>query len=376
MEYPMVSISSVSYTTSQVAYGQAPQAPQALPNAKLGMCERASANVYLAFKCVTKAASLVQGSTKIVGGFSKVPHELAETTTALKSLKIIKGVLAIADLPRFVVKVVRSTDLRTRLLSGWKVVGCVDKIVSAVETIFYYLKELKVLSGADLAWTTITGYVFLPVSIISTGISGYLLAEKSKFMSGFNAKLKQIKVEHSASEVVATKVCQELMVQEKHLRKFKIITDECPLKSRLEGILVKLAAENAAIKKEAADEVRFIKKCLKDRIREQVGIAAVKTSASTIGVACTIIGLACPPAAPALAIVGIVLTVVGIGNFAYSKFVPRGDIQVGEKRMFFAKARKGVQKAVRAVDVSCMRFKLRLQAVAKLLLKQQSPKFA
>jgi hypothetical protein len=367
MEYQMVVISSVS----PVAYRENPQAIQR--SKKPGLIDKVGMHASVAFDYASKAASLVQGSAKVVGGFTKVPHGLGEFTTALKSIKIIKGMLAVEDIIRAVVKLVKATTLKSGVSASWKVIVAADKIVGAVETIFSYLKELKVLSSASLAWTSITGYVFLPVSIISTGIAGYQLAGQSKFMTVFNASLKQLKVEHAASShTLATKVCQELLVQEIHLKKFKIITKSCPLKSRLEGIVARLASDKIEEQKEAAAEVKFIKKCLKDRVREQVGIAAVRTSVATAGVACTIIGLACPPAAPVLAIVGLVLTVVGIANFAYSKFVSKGDVQAGEKRMVFAKARKGIQKATRALSTSCTRFAQRLQNIAKIKFKQKA----
>lgn len=329
------------------------------------------------FQYTTKATGLVKKVLKVVGEFDEVPAPLEEAFVAFKSFKIIKGVLALPKLAKSVINVIKPSSLEDRFFTSWKIVKCVKKIVGAVETVFYYLQKLNLISKAALAWTTITGYIFLPVSFISTGISAYQLGTKFKEMNEFRAQIKQVKqAGPNSPEEVTSRVCTHLLGQIKPLRKMKIITKDCPLKDRLKTILTQLKSDNAQIRQLAADEGKHIRKRLKDRISEHVGVAAVETSLSVAGVACTVLSLACPPAAIGLTIAGLALAVIGLANFAYSKFIPQGDILDSEKRMLFSSIRKCAIVAAREIKASCIRFRDHAQQIAQKITQGLSLKIA
>lgn len=294
----------------------------------------------------TKAVKVTKKAIKIAIAFGNTMSALSEVVTAFKAFKIVKGCSSIPPLCKYTIKALRPGDLKKRLFAGFKALKSVKNIVRAVETIFNYLNKLNVVSNAALAWTTITGYIFMPLTFISAGIAGYQLTEKAKFQKAFREDLSEAKATGASTLV------KHIMAQEPRLRKMRVITKNCPLNDRLKGILTKLKSSNAAIRNQAKDETLFIKKRLKDRLREQVGVAGVATSLSTAGVATTIVGLACPPAAPILAAVGLGLTVVGIANSIYSKFIPKGDIFETEKRMLFSGIVKGVQHAARRLTAA------------------------
>ncbi len=305
--------------------------------------EKAEAYAYLGFKVFSKTASILSYSTKIVGVFSKIPNELGETVSALKCLKIIKGMLAITVIPKVIIKLVKADGGKTRFFQTLKLANCISRIVSAVETVFFYLKELKVVSSEALAWTNITGYVFLPLSVIGTAVATYQLKEIVSYNNEFRAKFKVLKTADQ------THTCKLLIAEEKHLRKYKIITGECPLNGRMQSILSRLTSDNVEIKKGAHDEAIKIRKCLKNRLTERVGFIGVKTSLSIAGLACTVISLACPPAVIPITVISLVIAAAGIANFAHAQFVPKGDITDGEKRMFFTatcKKAKNIAKAM------------------------------
>lgn len=329
------------------------------------------------FEYADEAVGLVGDAADVVKEFSTSPSGLDEFLVAAKSFKIIKGVLAVPDLVKGAIKVITAEKLKDKLFGGWSIIKAAKKIVGAVETIFYYLSKLNVISKAATAWTTITGYVFMPIAFIQTGISAYELGKKVKFMNSFRQELKLQKQTGSQKfEDIVQRSVTYILTQKKALRKIEVITKSCPLKDRLNGILARLKSDNAEIRAKAAEEGKMIKKRLKDRISEQVGIAAVGTTLSTAGVASTIIGLACPPAAPGLAILGLVLTVVGIANLAYSKIVPQGDIFDTEKRMLFSSIRKATKVAIRAIKASCVRFTDHLRMITHKIAQGLSIKVA
>lgn len=318
------------------------------------------------FEYADEATGLVADAAGVAKEFTKIPKGLDEFLIALKSFKIVKGMLAIPELVKGVFKIVTAEKIKHKIFGGWSVAKAAKKIVGAVETIFYYLSKLNVISKASTAWTTITGYVFMPISIISTALSTYELGKKIQFMNSFRSDLKQLK--HGSGRPqrnVAIKTVTHILSQDKSLRKMEVITKSCPLNERLKNIICRLKSTNEKTRAQAADEALLIKKRLKDRISEQVGMAAVGTAVSTAGVASTIIGLACPPAAPALAILGVVLTVVGIVNMAYSKMVPQGDIFDTEKRMLFSSIRKGVKCVVREIKAACTKLACQVQKIAQ-----------
>lgn len=318
------------------------------------------------FKYTSKLKGLVKKTLNVVDLFDKVPAPLEELLVAVKSFKIIKGMLAIPKLCKSVIKVVKPSSLEKRLMSGWGIIKSVKKIVGAVETVFYYLKKLNLISKADLAWTTVTGYIFLPVTFISAGITTYKFGKITKQMTDLRAQIKEAKKAGDPSRVeVSKRVCVLLLTQVKPLGKAKIITKECPLKDRLKSILTRLKSDNEEIRQLAADEAKFVSRRLKDRISEQVGVAAVDTALATVGVVATILSLACPPAAAALVIVGLVSTVIGLANLAYSKFIPQGDIFATEKRMLFSHVFKRVRSATKLIQAVTHRLAERVQNLVK-----------
>lgn len=291
------------------------------------------------FKLTTKVTKLAKKVVKVADLFAHIPGEIDEVFIAIKSFAIIKGMLAIPKLFKSAIKVVTATDLKSKLMAGWKTIKSVKKIVGAVETVFYYLKKLDLISKASVAWTTVTGYIFMPLSFIGAGISAYELTEKALFLKSFRGRIKVAK----AQEHAATAVCNEILASQKKLKEFKVITKECPLKDRLKAILTKLKSRNAKARKAAEAETTLIQKRLKDRISEHVGVAAINTSLSVAGCASTVISLACPPAAVGLTIAGLAMTVIGLATFAYSKFIPQGDILETEQRMLFSRLFKGAR---------------------------------
>lgn len=303
------------------------------------------------FNYTTKATGLMKGVLKVVDKFDTVPAPLEEALVAFKSFKVIKGMLTLPKLGKSVIKIIKPSSLEDRFFTGWKIIKSIKKVVGAVETVFYYLQKLKIVTKAALAWTKITGYIFLPITFISTAISTYELGAKIKDMNAFRAKIKHIKqAGPNSPEEVTSRVCRHLLTQIKPLTKMKVITKDCPLKERIKGILLRLTSDNAEVRQLAADEGKLIRKRLKDRICEHVGVAAVDTSLSVAGAACTVLSLACPPAAIGLTIAGLALTVIGLANLAYSKFIPQGDIFDGEKRMLFSRVFKGLRTASNAVE--------------------------
>jgi hypothetical protein len=314
------------------------------------------------FNYTSKLNGLVKSTLKIVDTFDKVPAPLEELMVAVKSFKIIKGMLAIPKLCKSVIKVMKPSSVENRLLNGWGIIKSVKKIVGAVETVFYYLKKLNLVSKAALTWTTVTGYIFMPVTFISAGLTTYKFGKITKQMTDFRAQLKQAKRAGDGSSVeVSKRVCALLLTQVKPLGKAKVITKECPLKDRLKSILTRLKSDNEEIRLLAADEAKLIRKRLKDRISEHVGVAAVDTALATVGVVATILSLVCPPAAVALVIVGLASTVLGLANLAYSKFIPQGDIFATEKRMLFSHMFKKMRTATRAIEAAVHRLAERVQ---------------
>lgn len=341
-----------------------------IPNKSPDVIDKAFDAGVEGFKYTTKATGLLKSVLKVVDKFDEVPAPLEEALVAFKSFKIIKGVLALPKLGKSVIKVIKPSSIEDRFFTGWKIIKSIKKIVGAVETVFYYLQKLKLISKVALAWTKITGYIFLPVTFISTGISTYQLGTKIKEMNEFRAKIKELKrAGPNSPEEVTSRICRHLLSQIKPLRKMKIITKECSLKDRLKTILVQLGSDNAHIRQLAADEGKIIRKRLKDRICEHVGVAAVDTSLSVAGAACTVLSLACPPAAIGLTIAGLALTVVALANLAYSKFIPKGDIFADEKRMLFSRVFKCLRVASNILEAKFVQCSQNIQAIAQKFLK-------
>ncbi|MBS0635806.1 MAG: hypothetical protein JSR37_10120 [Verrucomicrobia bacterium] len=288
----------------------------------------------------TRAVKIAKKSIKVATAFGNTMAELSDIITAFKAFKIIKGLSAFRDLARHSIKLIKPGDLTKKFFATIGLLKAVKKIVGAVGVIFTYLNKFNLISASSLAWTTIAGYIFMPINFISAGISGYQLVEKVKFQKAFREDLSQ------AKKTGASTLVKHMIAHEPKLRKMRVLSKNSGLNYRLNGILTKLKSSNAEIRQKAKDESLFIKKRLKDRLREQVGVAGVSTSLSVGGVASTVVGLACPPAAPALAAVGLGLGVVGVANTIYSKFIPKGDIFETEKRMLFSHVVKGVEKLV------------------------------
>ncbi len=327
------------------------------------------------FGYVSDAAGLMKSAVKVASEFEEIPGPVNQVLVACKSFKFIKGMLSLPKLYKSAVSVIKPGDLETKFFAGWGIAKAIKSIVGAVETVFYFLNKLDLISKASLAWTTVAGYIFMPMTFISAGISAYELRGKVKYMNAFRAEIKEAKHagrRHTPVDV-SKRVCEYILTQEKPLRKIKVITENCPLKDRLNDVLARLRDGNFETRMKAAEEGKIIRKRLKDRISEHVGVAGVSTSLSVAGVACTVTSLACPPAAVGLSIAGLALGVVGIANSAYSKFIPQGDIFDTEKRMLFSRVFKTGRVAGSAIKASAGRFQHNVQSVAqKFALRLQN----
>ncbi len=298
--------------------------------------DRAAEVGLLGFSATKKVAKLSDKTVKVADAFTAVPSAVLEVNVAFKVLKIINGMLTLPKLYKNAVAIFTSIDIKGRLVAVWGVIKSVKKVVGAVETVFGYLYKLEVISKVSLAWTVITGYIFMPVSVIGTIISGVQLKQKITYLSGFHAQVK-------ASKHKPHTLCRLLNNEQQALRKMSVITGACPLEARLSNILKHLKSSNKAIRIKAKRESQFLAKKIVDRGAEQAGIAATKTTLATIGVGMTVLSLACPPAAVGLTIAGLVVTVVSVATYFYSKFVPKGDILDTEKRMLFGHIYKHIR---------------------------------
>ena len=236
------------------------------------------------------------------------------------------------------VKLFKTNELKKQLFTGWDIVRYMGKIVSAVDGVFFLLKESQVISAAQHTWAAVANLVLLPISIISTAIDGYETNEKVTYMKEFRSKIKSAKhITPQLTNAKANRLCELLLTEKSKLREFKVITKECSFESRLQTILTKLQAENADARRRAEQEVNHIVKCVKNRIAEKVGVKAVKLALSIASIAISIIGLTCASAAAPLIIIGLVLGIIGIVNFIYSDFVPKDTVTQDEKPMFYSR---------------------------------------
>ncbi len=285
-------------------------------------------------KFIAKLSSLHDKILRVASVYAAVPGALNEVSIALRSLKIITGLLAIPKLCKQVMSAIKAENASCRFFAVWGAINSTKKVIGTVEGVFYYLNQLQIIDKAALAWTTIVGYIFLPISIISTGIQGYQFGKRLTHMRTFNMELRSIKQCESSDK--AKKLCKLLLSQQKQLKTYKVITKECPLKERLTSILDRLEKNN----KEAETELRHIKRCIKNRVREQAGVAGTKTVLSTGGAVASILSLACPPAAVALAIAAVVMGVLSLATFVYSRTIPNGDFTENEKTLLFTRMHK------------------------------------
>ena len=137
-------------------------------NTSVDFLDNAKQKFKTGFKWAKKVVSVTEGSTKVAKQFTKLPGEVSEATKALKAFKIVDGALAVEDIATNAVKVATENKPKRKFFAGWKIIQGLAKILRAVEAVFFYLKELKVISLAQHAWTNVVGYVLLPISVIST----------------------------------------------------------------------------------------------------------------------------------------------------------------------------------------------------------------
>lgn len=319
---------------------------------KPDIIDRAMEHALAGFKYISKVSSLFKASVKVSDAFTKIPGAVDEVTTALGAFKIIKGMLAIEKLIKSIIKVCKPGDLKKRILAGWTVIKSTSKIVKGVEAVFKYLKKLDLIPKSALAWATVTGWIFLPVKFISTALSVYKTSQKVLFMRGFRNRIASCKQPGQDALTTAQRVCKQLLAEEKQLKKAKVITKETTLKPRIKNIIADLTSANEAVRQNAVADAKTISTCLKNRVREQVAVATVKSSFKTISAASKIVGMTCPPAEVPLVILKLVLKVASAGAFVYSKFIPKGEITAKERPMFFALQFKAMRRMEKAFHVA------------------------
>lgn len=331
--------------------GPPPDAPKpskakSMRNAFIRFADDATEIGLEVFKNVKKATKIVKKATGVADEFAKVPDLVYDILKFAKPFKIISGGLAVPKMIKGVKKVIHADDMVDRLLGMWVVYKSMKKITGAVETVGKYMAEFKLIPKAALAWTDIAGYIFMPATFLKAAVSGYDLSQKIILHKDFRANTKVPKGEEVNEErMEAMKKACTFIKSNKKIFKEGIVKKHVPIKERMESILERLQNENAEVRKLAFEEGAMIRKRLKDRISTHLVVSSIDTTIATAACAAAVFSLACPVASAPVAIIDLALGTAAVANYAYSRFIPSGDIFADEKPTIYARAFKQLSKA-------------------------------
>lgn len=332
-------------------------------------------NIKSSFKRVyndTKDASVIIGlineSTDIAEQFTSIPSVFSDIFRWAKPLKIVKGILNIGKLYSNTKKFFVEDSASGKISATWGMYKSLSSITKAVSTTMGFLKDFGVIASEALKWTAVTDYVFLPVKVISTGISSFNLGQKIGLYTTFKENTKCPK-QDAAGKRIAKMINAMTYVQkeEKSLLDMKVITKDCPLKERTDSIIERLQASNKEMRVKAALEGKVMIRNLKDRISAQVVSNAIDTTLRTVGLTTFFLGFTNPISALPAAILDLGLDVAGLANITYSKFIPTGDFYEDEKPMLYARAFNAVRSAGKFVVRGASKMATAVQAPFKLL---------
>lgn len=299
------------------------------------------------FKNTCKGLKVAKATTGVIEEFSNLPDIISDIFKWTKPFKIIKGGLACKKAVSATQKIISSTDPIDKAWAGWALVKSIKKIVGAIETIGKYLKDFNLIGKEMLRWTEVTGYIFMPITYISTGIAAYDFHKINSLMNDFRANTKVKKgdiVDENRLEAMK-KAIRYVNKEYKAIQKAKVISKECNIKDRTQRILDRLISENGRDQEEAFKEGSMVLKRLKDRLASHVVSSGIGASLSTLACASSTFALAMPAATAPVAIIDLVCVLAGTANYALSKFIPDGDIFEEEQPMFYAHVFKELNRA-------------------------------
>lgn len=248
-----------------------------------------------------------------------------------KALKIIAGGMKAKKLASTANKFCKAKTHSARIVAIWQAVKCIKKITGAVETTLKFLRDFHVVSDAALCWTEIAGYIFLPITFISTAVSVHSTAKEALFVKelykntkSLSGRVKKQELEGEQKERIL-KACRFIVDSEKKFKSYKVLTKSCPLKSKMKELIIRVElGDEESIKADLAKAQHVIGQ-LKGRITHQFAINVAKTSLKVTGCTVTVVGLTTGVAALPAAIIDLVVAVGKLGLFVYAKHLPNHD---------------------------------------------------
>ncbi|MCE5295268.1 MAG: hypothetical protein LLF94_11750 [Chlamydiales bacterium] len=314
-------------------------------------------------KVTKKVSKVFKGVVNVVELFEKIPYAVEETLVAIKTFKIIGGMLAIPKLVKSAGKVKKAKGPEAQFMITYKIVKCFKKIIVGIETTIYYFAKLKIVTKAALKWTEFTDKIFAPLTFISSGLTAYEFGKKVKALRSFRSELSLAKKGAHTPHEKAVKTNAHLLTQIKTLKKMKVISKNCPLKDRLKDIGNRLEIHDP----KAIEDAKHLRRSLNNRITERVAAAAIETALEAVDLTSTLLDIAYPKVAAidtGLTITSLATTLLGITNKAYTQYIPTGDIMSDEKPMLLTRVYKTVRSGHKALLNTVKRFGNRASAAA------------
>jgi len=304
------------------------------------------------FKDTCKGLKVAKATSGLAEEFTEIPSLIVDFFKWTKPFKIIKGGLACKKIYGNAEKLITSEEPWDKAMAGWALFKTIKKIIGAVETIGKYLKDFSLISKDALSWTEITGYIFLPVTYVNVGLSVNDSVKITKLMADFraNTKVKKSDVIDGERLEAMRKAVTYIKNEHKVIQKAKVISKECKIKDRAQRILERMVCETQREKEEAFKEGALVIRKLKDRLAARVVSSDIATTLSTLGAASTTIGLVCPATTLPIAVIDLICAAGATANYAYSRFIPDGDIFEDEKPMLYAHVFKEVNKAAKQLS--------------------------
>lgn len=258
-------------------------------------------------------------------------------------VKVVHGALCIREFFTNVAKTLASTTVLEVCKESIKTLESAGEIANGADNAVTILRRYKIIAEIAL-WSTIHDAAQVALSIISLIKTTFHTLTLACFLHTFRRDIKSIKVLSSNSSERTTKICELVKYRLESLREKAVVNNQGmqALDVRLIDICRRIQ-ENERIE---VLEIKHLVRCIKDRLREHIGLSMLETALACTRVVLGLMRIACKEVPGSPFITGIT-SPISFAAYIYKIQIPKGDIEATEKPMVYASACRKVNSWIR-----------------------------
>lgn len=286
------------------------------------------------FKIANKFRKVGKCAIRFAEELINVPSIILTIFKISGTFKIVKGFLAIKKFNSSYKKAYKQDNLFSTFFEVFRITKAIKYMFDGAEAAIKFLTDYKMISSNAGALFKRVGRVFFPLTFIDCAVTTVRYIQTLRYLKEFKEKTALPKNGESIEKM--QEACRFLLKERVKLKTIKVITKDCPLKTRIKNIMDRLASSIEIDRQKAYEEGKWMIGKLKDRLSSRAFAQTMHTALTWVNLTAVIMALACPILTLPVVSIELGSALVKIGNFYVERSLPVGDISHEESHSFYA----------------------------------------